>query len=144
MDAGPGFNSYWWNNNSTNQQMAVTTSGVYSVLVTDSNGCQNFDAVNVTFVTCLVDIISQTLNSPSSIIIYPNPTSEKLNIVFYSEIKSNFKLKVYDLIGKIVFSDIFLQADKKEIDLGKLAKGMYLMSLENETGEVWNLRVVVE
>lgn len=48
LDAGAGFASYQWSNSSSTQTITVTTSGAYSVLVTDTNGCQNSDTVNVT------------------------------------------------------------------------------------------------
>jgi len=48
LDAGIGFASYLWNDNSTNQILAVTTSGNYSVTVTDINICTATDAAQIT------------------------------------------------------------------------------------------------
>lgn len=48
LDAGnPGAN-YLWSESSTTQQILVTTSGTYSVTVTDLNGCSNSDTINIT------------------------------------------------------------------------------------------------
>lgn len=47
LDAG-NFNSYLWNDLSTNQTLQVNTSGTYSVTVSDVNGCQNSDFMLLT------------------------------------------------------------------------------------------------
>jgi hypothetical protein len=47
IDAGNGFSSYLWSDNSTNQTLNVNTAGTYSVVVTDNNGCEDSDTVNV-------------------------------------------------------------------------------------------------
>ncbi len=47
LDAGSAA-AYVWNDNSTEQTLAVTASGTYSVMVTDANGCMDADVVDVT------------------------------------------------------------------------------------------------
>ncbi|MGC8864819.1 MAG: hypothetical protein ACP5O2_03755 [Bacteroidales bacterium] len=49
LDAGPGFKNYIWNTGSTSQTLPVNSTGIYSVTVTDLNGCQNSDQIQVTF-----------------------------------------------------------------------------------------------
>lgn len=68
--------TYMWSDMSTNQTLMVTSSGTYSVVVTDANGCSGTDAINVTVNTppavsasvpsliCLDDAI-MTLNGGS-------------------------------------------------------------------------------
>jgi hypothetical protein len=51
LDAGPGYATYLWNTGATTQTITVTTTGNYSVTVTDANGCLGSDAINVTFST---------------------------------------------------------------------------------------------
>ncbi len=45
LDAGSGYSNYSWTPSGSNQTLDVTTSGTYSVTVTDSNGCQGSDDV---------------------------------------------------------------------------------------------------
>jgi hypothetical protein len=49
LDAGSGFNTYLWNDGSTLQTLYATLTGTYMVTVTDGNGCQDFDDVDVIF-----------------------------------------------------------------------------------------------
>jgi len=47
LNAGSGFSSYLWSNSSTSQTATASTGGVYSVTVTDINGCSGSSAVTV-------------------------------------------------------------------------------------------------
>lgn len=64
LDAGSGFVSYLWQDNSTNQTFTVTETGLYSVTVTDNNGCQGYDEVYITYNES-VDIVISSLVSPT-------------------------------------------------------------------------------
>ncbi len=48
LDAGTNGINYLWSDNSTTQTITVSTSGTYSVIVTDAFGCSNASSVNVT------------------------------------------------------------------------------------------------
>jgi len=52
LTAPPGFNSYAWSNGEATQQITITSSGTYSVIVGNSNGCNSpsSDAINVTVI----------------------------------------------------------------------------------------------
>ena len=47
LQAGTGFAVYLWDNGSTNSTLDITTGGVFSVLVTDNNGCQSSDTITI-------------------------------------------------------------------------------------------------
>lgn len=64
LDAGE-FASYIWQDNSTNRTFTVDATGLYSVTVTDVNGCQGYDEVYITFLETL-DVIVSDLISPVS------------------------------------------------------------------------------
>ncbi len=46
LDALNAGSTYLWSDNSTNQTLVVSSSGAYSVLVTDANGCEGTDTIN--------------------------------------------------------------------------------------------------
>lgn len=50
LDAGSGFSAYLWSDSTTNQTLTASVSGIYSVSVTDTNGCSSVDSVEVTII----------------------------------------------------------------------------------------------
>ncbi|MCT4602281.1 MAG: hypothetical protein N4A59_05120, partial [Marinifilum sp.] len=48
LDAGNAGSTYLWSTGATTQNITVSTSGNYSVVVSDANGCSATDGVNVT------------------------------------------------------------------------------------------------
>jgi hypothetical protein len=48
LDAGNAGSTFLWSDNSSAQTLSVTTSGVYAVTVTNTNGCEATDSINVT------------------------------------------------------------------------------------------------
>ncbi|MFH2142833.1 MAG: PKD domain-containing protein [Bacteroidota bacterium] len=47
LDAGNVGSTYLWNDNSTNQNLTVIQTGIYSVTVTNAEGCISIDSVNI-------------------------------------------------------------------------------------------------
>ena len=48
LNAGEGFSEYLWQNGSSSPTFLVTTAGIYSVTVTDYNGCSDYDIIMIT------------------------------------------------------------------------------------------------
>lgn len=48
LDAGSGFDTYVWSNGDLTQTTAINASGVYTVTVTNTDGCANSGSINVT------------------------------------------------------------------------------------------------
>lgn len=65
LDAGNGFISYKWQDNTTNRTYTVSATGIYSVTVTDANGCTGYDEVNITYIEKF-DVYVSSLTSPIS------------------------------------------------------------------------------
>jgi len=47
IDAGSGYASYIWSTTETNQTILVSVGGTYSVTVTDANGCEGSDDIEI-------------------------------------------------------------------------------------------------
>jgi hypothetical protein len=47
LDAGPGFTSYLWNTGESTQTLSVDMTGVYTVMIADTNGCVEEDEIIV-------------------------------------------------------------------------------------------------
>jgi len=70
IDAGAGFIGYLWSDTSNGQILSVNMLGTYSVTVTDFNGCQGNDAIEVTGINPLPtpDLGPDLSVSPSTIV----------------------------------------------------------------------------
>lgn len=61
LSAPAGFNTYSWSNSSNAPSVTVNTTGLYSVTVTDTNGCSGSAGVTVTQVPQLQPVVTGTL-----------------------------------------------------------------------------------
>ena len=63
LDAGAGYDSYLWQDGSTNQTLLINTTGQYKVMVTKGSMCENSDSLLVTIV--IPDIGIERLFNPT-------------------------------------------------------------------------------
>jgi gliding motility-associated-like protein len=73
LDAGSGFNSYyWWANGETTQTINVTQPGNYTVSVTNKFGCKNTSSVQVIY-SSSVSITKVDVSGDTATVIMSNP-----------------------------------------------------------------------
>ena len=77
--------------------------------------------------------------------IYPNPTSNNLNLLMEDTPKSELKLEVYTISGQLV-SEKQLPAFEKEhrINIQHLQSGVYLVKLVSDSQVVYSIKIVKE
>lgn len=132
LDAAAGFQSYLWNNGSTNQTLTIyaadslTGSYVYSVTVYEANGCYNSDEV-------IVNISNQ--NSVSSALMdsftmYPNPAKE---IVRINLPMASGQLNLTNISGEIVLEQI-VESESAELNIKDLSPGIYFLKVQTSDG----------
>jgi len=64
---------------------------------------------------------------------YPNPATDKLNLMIEDETNANFELSIFDVTGKIVRQENELTSNvNHEIVLSDLSKGLYFIKIKNE------------
>ncbi|WP_027385581.1 DUF7948 domain-containing protein [Chryseobacterium gregarium] len=68
LDAGSGYSSYLWSTGATTQTITVSAPGNYSVTVANSFGCQNTDAVQVSY-TALPEITAVNMSNNTATVI---------------------------------------------------------------------------
>ena len=86
--------------------------------------------------------VDQNLSQGPSVIIYPVPSTGIFNLQLKNEVKS---IKVYDLLGKVVYSENLNQSipnSTVSVDVSGVVNGNYVISLENDNG-VSNYEVIV-
>jgi hypothetical protein len=85
-------------------------------------------------------------SSVATLSAYPNPTSGKTTINFYSENSFNYTIKVIDYLGREVFSNelkAIAGDNTPEIDMSHFAKGMYLIEVAG-TDHTQKVKVIVQ
>ena len=66
--------------------------------------------------------------------IFPNPASSVINIGFDTEVNKSLSVEIYDLQGRLVFSEITgIINSYKTIDISQFKNGTYILLLSNST-----------
>ncbi len=138
LDAGAGMASYLWSDNSSNQTLNVGADGSYGVVVTDANGCQNSDLIDVTFVVCPSPIVNHGSGNVFSV--YPNPAQRNITVIVNHIRNENVHVELIDILGNKVYS----ATEKSEIgyrsniSLENLPVGIYMLRVQymNEVNTV--------
>jgi hypothetical protein len=143
LDAGAGFSAYLWSDNSTNQTLDVTTSGSYGVVITDLNGCQNSDVINVSFVTCINPGGNGNHFAPVKFSVHPNPAQRNLNIAISDVKNERVQIELNDLLGNRVFTsnEVSGIGYHTNIDISSLPVGIYMLKVQYAS-EIKTIRVI--
>jgi hypothetical protein len=115
-------NSYLWNTGDITASIVVSTPGLYSVTVTNIDGCMAND-------TIMVDYTSSTTEyEENSIRIWPNPVNESLNISSIETLKSVY---IYGRDGKFLYKVDENQLNKNNgtINVLPLVEGCYYLKV---------------
>ena len=116
-------------------------SGSGNVNVTASNACGSATKTSTWSSTCREGSVSAV----SSISVSPNPTTGIVNIK-YTATKGNTVINVLDLAGRVVMTQATSSIDganATQLDMSKVAKGAYMLSVQSTQGNK-KVRVVVE
>ena len=132
-----------WNNGSTNSSLLTTISGTYSVLVTNSFGCETFDAIKVTFVNRAFNNDKHTSKIHAMVSIYPNPSENELNIQINRIKNTEVTLTMTDILGNKIFQSKEKSETgfSKKIEMQTFPAGIYLMRVEYDD-EINTTRII--
>ena len=123
--------SYLWTGaiNSTNAIVTPILSGDYCVKVTDNNGCVSSEVCENVIINGLNYLDISKFN------IYPNPTSDFVNLEFYAIIKGDYLIKIISSNGDEVYIEKLSNFNgdyTKNISLSKLSKGNYIIQIHSD------------
>ncbi|UZO81528.1 T9SS type A sorting domain-containing protein [Aquimarina sp. ERC-38] len=85
-----------------------------------------------------------TLEENSGINIYPNPTSDFFKIEFNKQNVFLEKITMFDISGKIVFLKDVDNVSNLTVDTNMLQDGVYLLKLQDSSGEIDIRKVIVK
>jgi len=108
-----------------NHTITYTYSGIY---------CTSTDSVEITVDSCYVGLNSRDVNNDFSFIF----TYDKVTIIARTSFP--YALTVFDMQGKALINEP-IEKPQTDVDLSKLSKGIYLLSLHNKQG-VFNYKFI--
>jgi hypothetical protein len=119
--------TYQWNTGATTQFITPSSSGTYTVTITDANGCVT--TATIEFIhTAIVDI--QAIHGK----VYPNPVQAVLHIDLPLS-AGQYALALYDLNGSTISSSTTaLYHGSSVIDVTALPAGLYMLKLSSMEG----------
>ena len=124
--------SYSWNTGAQGQSLVVNAAGTFEVTMTDNNGCEASDDIIIESDPC-AGIIEQGM----SIILYPNPFNENVQITSTESIDA--QLEVYGSDGRIVYA-VRMNGQHATLSLANLTRGNYMVKIvHNGTTHVTKL-----
>lgn len=112
----------------TGQNITVTSSGVYTVIVT-VNGCPSASSAGN---NATVGINEE--NNPYLLVIFPNPNDGDFHISFTANKSEKYKLELFNELGQIIISQEIVNHSgtyQYPVNLTKPAAGMYTVVLTN-------------
>ena len=131
-----------------NYTSATTSSAI--VRANANNNCgsgqpgQKNVAVNL---GCRNGIENTEAITESAFNVYPNPTKGNVNITFNASENEKFAIKITDMLGNLVSDQQITSAigfNSFEVNLDKIAKGVYIVSVRSENINFETQRLVVE
>ena len=83
--------------------------------------------------------VENELLNEDRIMVYPNPTNNLLNIQISDYNIQIKKVRFMDVFGKVIYSN----TNTNIIDVGNFSKGLYFLSLETNTGQLINKKIII-
>ncbi|WP_375580740.1 T9SS type A sorting domain-containing protein [Marivirga tractuosa] len=122
VSGGTGPYSYEWNNEADTSIIENLEVGIYTVIVTDENGCSLEESFEVTGVT------ATDKNIENELIIFPNPVRSKVSVIHP---ENSNELLIYDAKGKLIL-EMKIIGKKSEFDVNNFPTGLYFIRLPND------------
>ncbi len=102
------------------------------------------DNINIS-ASMITTAVKPNLTEASLFEVYPNPASEKLNIVFNSQLENVKAIVIRDNLGRVIFENRknILLNTIQTIDVSAFTKGLYFISIESNK-KTFTKKVVIQ
>ena len=129
----PGY-TYEWSNGETTEDLSNLSAGVYSVIVTDNNGC----SAEVTTEVLNESTANTSALQDIALNVYPNPSYGNVKISWKG---SGMKLSVIEQSGRVVMNRSI--QNYQTIMLTDLEAGMYMVTIKSTNGSTATKQLIV-
>ena len=124
LGVNDSFDSYSWSNGGTTPTIIVDSSGTFSLMVEDTNGCVGFDEITVTVDPCTsVDDLSYKKS-----LVFPNPSVGDVNVITEIDFA---EIILYSYTGQEVFRTQ-LRAGKNYFTIPSEISGVLFFNIQKE------------
>jgi hypothetical protein len=141
------YQQYLWSTNAQTPSITLDSlhgSGIFWVMVADSNGCTGGDSIQITRVPCLMIQEHQKENYHLGYF-FPNPANESVAIAFYLPSEAQLQLSLYNILGQPMYRQTqnYHQGNHLlKLNTAHLAQGVYWAAFEFN-GRRWVRKLVV-
>ncbi len=120
------YESYLWSTGETSSSIIVTESGEYSVEVENFDGCTGTASIEA-FNTTGIDNVVQ--GEDYKITYFPNPATEKLNLVFENKKNTDILIEIININGQVMYNNKLSNVldEVKQIDVNPFTSGVYFI-----------------
>jgi hypothetical protein len=118
--------TYLWNTTpaQTTQTATGLSNGMYTVLITDANGCSRYDSVYIDNKLSVEKNINKL-----NFTIFPNPGSDNI-VIKLPKFKVEMRLNIFNNLGQLIHSS-YITEQTKDIDVSNLNSGVYFIQISN-------------
>jgi hypothetical protein len=113
------------------------------ILVVANNSCGSGATRSKTLTGCRSnnsDVQADSVNENTiEVNVYPNPTSDNVNLEFTSDIETKLLFELYDIQGKIILSKVEIITEGQNLlfyNVEELDKGIYFIKLTDEQSKM--------
>ncbi|MEZ4884595.1 MAG: T9SS type A sorting domain-containing protein [Chitinophagales bacterium] len=142
LNAGNTGATFLWSTGATAQTISVSETGVYSVTVTNQQGCSANDSIQIINDTGVGIYAIGGLNEWK---LYPNPMQDYLVLEMNLSQKLQLDLVVFDVLGRTIFTQNYLIQNGDNqlfLNTSDWVSGVYWVVLKGEKGNKEMVKLV--
>lgn len=121
---------------------ALNPTGTLTTFGEDRNG-ELYCAISGTVYKIIDSSLSISEFEKNGFLMYPNPAKDKVFIRSMNDLALS-KVQLYDISGKLLLTQMAEVSAEHNFDISTLAKGMYLVSIETQSGSRYQSKLAVE
>lgn len=130
--------SYDWSDGSITEDISGVSPDLYSVTVTDVNGCEVTQGYAVSWNVGIDDV-----EFTGDVNIYPNPANTTITVQLGDKAQNVTKIALVNISGQVVF-ETTPNSNKVEFNVSSYADGMYFTKIYTTDNQTITKRVVIE